>query len=105
MLVAPPLTAQAADVLSEGRARAAAISILQGDPYGRTPADVAQNIVASQLLTGGSKRCGGKATKPVWEFHVVVPANRNPNGSPIDGYLVIDARTGKMTCAGLPLLD
>jgi len=105
LLIAAPLTTQAADALSEGRARAAAIAILKGDPYGQTTEQVAQNIVASQLLNGGSTRCGGKTAKPVWEFHVVVPANRNPNGNPIDGFLVLDARSGKMICAGLPFLD
>jgi hypothetical protein len=42
---------------------------------------------------------------------VQVAAHRNssssshPGGNAIDGYLVLDARNGKMKCAGLPFLD
>ena len=67
---------------------------------------ITQNIAGAQLLTAGATRCGTKVTKPVWQFHVVVPKNRNPSGdSKIDGFLAIDAATGKLVCAGLPFLD
>jgi hypothetical protein len=36
--------AQAAPLLSEQQARAKAIDILKGDPYGKTSAEVAKNI-------------------------------------------------------------
>ncbi len=99
-------SAQAASFMSEPQARAKAIAILKGDPYGRTDAAVAQHIKAAQLVQNAdSKACGRKAT--VWEFHVVVvtPDKGMYNNGVIDGYLAIDARTGKMVCANLPLLD
>jgi hypothetical protein len=104
VLAAAP--AQAASQMAEPQARAAAATILKGDPYGKTPDQIAKNIASAQLLTAGVTECGSKVSKPVWQFHVVVPKNRNPSGdSEIDGFLVIDARTGKMVCAGLPFLD
>jgi hypothetical protein len=97
--------AQAAGVMNERQARAAAVAILKGDPYGKTDAAVLRNIEAAQLITAGSV-CGRKVTKPLWQFHVVVPKVRNPSGdNAIDGFLVIDGRTGKLDCAGLPFLD
>ncbi len=102
-LVATPVLA--AGVMTERQARAAAVKILKGDPYGTTDAQVAKNIAGAQLITAGSV-CGAKVKRPVWQFHVVVPKARNPSGdNDIDGFLVIDARTGKLSCAGLPFLD
>jgi hypothetical protein len=92
--------AHAAGILSEQAARAKAIAILKGDPYGRTEAAVARNIKQAQLVQNAdSKACGAKAT--VWEFHVVAAGDNGP----IDGYLAINPRTGKMVCANLPFLD
>jgi hypothetical protein len=99
--------AQAASLLSEQQARAKAINILKGDPYGRTANEVAKNIKQVQLVQdGNTKACGTKKT-PVWEFHVVaVTANKDQfNNGVIDGYLAVDARTGTILCANLPLLD
>ncbi len=97
--------APAAGVMTEHQARAAAVKILKGDPYGKTANDVLRNIAAAQLITAGSV-CGAKVTKPVWQFHVVVPKQRNPSGAnEINGFLVIDGQTGKIVCAGLPFLD
>jgi len=102
LLVTP---AMAAGVMAEGQARAAAVAILKGDPYGSSDKQVLENIAAAQLVTAGSV-CGAKVTSPVWQFQVFVPKARNPSGdNDIKGYLVIDARTGKMVCAGLPFLD
>jgi hypothetical protein len=98
--------AQGASMLSEQQARAKAIGILKGDPYGKTDAEVAKDIKQARLLqNANSKACGGKAT--AWEFHVVVvtPNKDQFNNGVIDGYLAIDPRTGKMLCANLPLLD
>lgn len=106
-LVAALLTAPAlaAGVMNEQEARAAAVKILKGDPYGQTPAEVMRNMQDAQLITAGSV-CNSKVAKPVWRLHVVVPKNRNPSGdSAIDGYLVIDGQSGKIVCAGLPFLD
>ena len=92
--------AHGAGVLTEQQARAKAIALLKGDPYGQTDAAVASNIKQAQLVqNAASKACGRKAT--VWEFRVVA---KGDNG-PIDGYLALDARTGKMVCATLPFLD
>jgi hypothetical protein len=94
------VAAHAAGPLTEQQARTKAIAILKGDPYGQTAAAVAKNIKQAELVQNAdSKACGRKAT--VWEFHVVAAG---ANG-PIDGYLALDARTGKMVCANLPFLD
>ena len=93
-------------MLSEQQARAKAIGILKGDPYGRTEAEVVKNIKQVRLVQNAdSQACGGNTT--AWEFHVVVvTANKDQfNNGTIDGYLAIDPRTGKMLCANLPLLD
>jgi len=98
-------SAHAASVMNEQQARAAAAKILKGDPYGKTLADVLQNIEAAQLVTAGTV-CNSKVTKPVWRLHVVVPKERNvANDSEINGDLIIDAQTGKIICAGLPFLN
>ena len=97
---------QAAGAMSERQARTAAAKILKGDPYGNTTDQIMQNIASAQLLAAGTTLCGTKVIRPVWQFHVVVPKNRNPSGdSKIDGFLTIDATTGKLVCAGLPFLD
>jgi hypothetical protein len=106
-LVAALVTAPAlaAGVMNEQQARAAAVAILKGDPYGQTPAAVMKNMQDAQLITAGSV-CNAKVSKPVWRLHVVVPKERNPSGdNAIDGYLVIDGQTGKIVCAGLPFLN
>jgi hypothetical protein len=108
IIAAAPCVAQAAGLLTEAGARAAAIKILMGDPYGKNAQEVGLNLSSSELIMSGNTKCGGKPTaSPVWQFHVVVPASRNPNpgGNAIDGYLLLDARNGKMKCAGLPFLD
>ena len=105
LLAVSQTAALAAGAMSERQARAAAVQILKGDPYGKTDAQVLKNITEAQLVTAGSI-CGKKVTRPLWRFQVVVPKARNPStDSDIRGYLVIDARTGKLVCAGLPLLD
>ena len=40
----------AAGVMNEQQARAAAVKILQGDPYGQTPAAVMRNMQDAQLI-------------------------------------------------------
>ncbi|HLH92036.1 MAG TPA: hypothetical protein VKX28_26690 [Xanthobacteraceae bacterium] len=93
-------SAHAAGLLTEQQARAKAIALLKGDPYGQTDAAVAKNMKQARLVQNAeSQACGRKAT--VWEFHVVA---KGDNG-PIDGYLALDARSGKMVCANLPFLD
>lgn len=100
----PALTAEASG-LSEEQALAIAIGILKGDPYGNTETEVASHITEAKMITAGTA-CGEKVRSPVWHFHVFVPKEDMPIGdSPIDGYLVIDGRSGKLLCAGLPFLD
>ena len=97
----------AAALLSKQQARAKAVNILKGDPYGRTQAEITGNIKDAQFVRDGNTRaCGAKKT-PVWEFHiVVVTADKNQfNNGVIDGYLALDAGTGKLLCANLPVLD
>lgn len=99
--------AHAASLLSEQQARAKAINILKGDPYGKTPDQVSRNIKQVQLVQdGNTKACGARKTQ-AWEFHiVVVTADKDRfNNGIIDGFLAIDARTGRILCANLPLLD
>lgn len=107
LLMMAPVLCHAAALLSESLARSKAIALLKGDPYGQTSQEVARNILEGQLITSGDTKCGGTTTRiPVWQFHVLVPAARNPSGdNEIDGYLLLDARTGKLTCAGLPFMD
>jgi len=97
----------AASFLSEQQARASAINILKGDPYGRTTDEVAKNIKQIQFAQDGKTRACGAKNIPAWEFHVVVvTADKDQfNNGIIDGFLALDARTGKILCANLPLLD
>jgi hypothetical protein len=96
---------QAMAALSEQQARDKATQILLGDPYGNTPDAVAGNIKDAQLLSDGNTQACGALSKPVWQFHVVVPSPVTSPESPIDGYLVIDADSGQLICANLPMLD
>ncbi len=91
--------------LDEQQARAKAIKILMGDPYGTTMEDVSKAIVGGELLKDGKTRACGDVKKPVWQFHIHVEAPVNKPESPIDGYLVLDAVRGKLICANLPMLD
>jgi hypothetical protein len=91
--------------LSEQQARVKAAAILKSEPYGPTAKVAASRIRQAQLINAGTTDCG-TVTKPVWQFHVTVPANVVAHGNePIDGYLVLDARSGKVVCASLPFLD
>ena len=92
------------ELLSEEQARAKAITILQGEPYGSTPDEVTKRIVEAQLITAGTV-CGKTVRSPLWQFHVAVPKNPKPtSNNAIDGNLVIDARSGMMLCSDLPFL-
>lgn len=104
LLAAAVLVAQAsaadAATLTATAAKQAAIRVLIGDPYGQTPAEVAR-VIKSQTL-GPDAKCG--THRQSWTFTVVVPpSDTSPDG--IRGYLVLDARNGKLICAGLPFLD
>lgn len=101
LLLATP--ALAAD-LTEKQALGKAIAILEGDPYGDTAAQVAGNITEKKLGPRSATVCGGGAS-PAWAFHVVVRNAKDHDGGPIDGWLVIDARSGRLVCANLPFLD
>lgn len=90
--------------LTEKQALAKAVSILKGDPYGDTGAQVTANITERRLGPRKETVCGGGASM-VWAFHVVVKAAKDHDGGPIDGWLVIDAGSGRLVCANLPFLD
>lgn len=95
----------AGDILSKMRARTIAIELLRGDPYGNSSHDVLRNIRLIQFVAAGRSNCGAFRF-PVWQIHVVVPKERIKHGdNKIDGWLALNARTGKMVCAGLPFLD
>jgi hypothetical protein len=96
---------QAAASLTETQARDKARQILMGDPYGSTPDEIAGNVKDAQMLTDGNTLACGAVSKPVWQFHVVVPSPVTNPKTPIDGYLVIDATSGMFVCANLPMLD
>ena len=89
--------------LEEKQALAKAVEILKGDPYGETAAQVAANIKERRRAPRRDTVCGGGAAQ-AWAFHVVVAHAPGQDG-PIDGWLVIDASSGKTVCATLPFLD
>lgn len=94
--------------LSQPAALQRAISILKGDPYGKTAAEVQKHIVGSALAFPGSRTLAacGPMRKPVWVFDVAVPAKPGSGGhDAISGALVLDAATGRLDCASLPFLD
>lgn len=99
--------AHAASLLTEQQVRAKAINILKGDPYGRTPDEVSRNIKQIRYAQDGNTRACGVRKTPAWEFHVVVvTADKGQfNNGVIDGFLAVDAYTGRILCANLPLLD
>ena len=93
-------SAHAANLLTEQQARTKAIAILKGDPYGNSAAEIAKNIKQVQLLLNGNTKACGAKNSPAWEFHVVVvTANKDQfNNGVIDGYLALNANTGKLLC-------
>lgn len=100
VLATPALAAD----LTEKQALAKAVSILKGDPYGDDAPQVLANITERRLGPRKDTVCGGGAS-PVWAFHVVVKTAEDHDGGPIDGWLVIDAKSGRLVCANLPFLD
>ena len=104
IIVGSTIPTCARDVLSRAQARRAAIDILKGDPYGESSREVRQNIRVIQFVSAGAAKCG-RFRFPVWQIHIVVPDDHvKTQNSKIDGWLALNARTGKMVCAGLPFL-
>lgn len=101
-LAAP--TAGAAEPLAEKAALAKAVAVLKGDPYGDTAAAVVAAIRERRLVPRRDTVCGGGASL-AWAFRVVIPKPVNNPDSPIDGWLVLDAASGRTVCATLPFLD
>ena len=95
---------EAAGPMDEQNARVKAVKILKGDPFGTTTEQVLKVIKDAQLVRDGKTVCG-KMKNPVWRFHVVVEKPVNNPDSPINGYLFLDALSGKIVCANLPMLD
>jgi hypothetical protein len=102
--------AVAAQPLSPDSAAEKAVSILQGDPYGNSKSEVLSGIDGQMLIVKGTDPCSKTRIKsPLWVFHVTA-TDRNStdaSGKPskIDGFLSLNASSGKMVCAGLPFLD
>jgi len=105
VIVGSTICACGSDVLSRAQAKRTAIALLKGAPYGESSREVLRNIRLIQFVAAGAAQCG-RFGFPVWQIHVVVPKERmkDRNGK-IDGWLALNARTGKMVCAGLPFLD
>ncbi|MCL8000196.1 hypothetical protein M8994_18355 [Brucella sp. 21LCYQ03] len=102
--------AVAAQPLSPERAADKAVSILQGEPYGNTKSEVLSGISGQMLIVKGVDPCSKTRVKsPIWAFHVLAtdPNSTDASGKPskIDGFLSLNASSGKMVCAGLPFLD
>ena len=97
----------AAALLSQRQARNKAIDILKGDPYGRTRVAAEKNIKSVRFARNGNTKACGPVKTAVWEFHIVVmrPDKNQFASEIIDGFLALDARTGKIRCANLPSLD
>jgi hypothetical protein len=85
--------------LDAEQARAKAIDILLGPPYGETKSEVDSNILTQ--VRKHDDYCGTNALS--WEFEVSF--NNELNGSTETGLLLLDATSGDMVCAGLPYLD
>ena len=86
MLASGPL--EAARLMDEQHARAKAVELLMGDPYGTSTGEVSKTIKDAQLVRDGKTLCG-KRRNPVWRFHVVVEKPVTNPESPINGYLFL----------------
>ncbi|MCX2699259.1 hypothetical protein [Ochrobactrum chromiisoli] len=96
--------------MSPIRAADKAVSFLQGDPYGNTKAEVLSGIDGQMLVVKGFDPCSKSRIKsPLWVFHIMTidPNSTDSSGKPskIDGFLSLNASSGKIVCAGLPFLD
>lgn len=98
VLIASPALA-APHLLTEAQARARAVAILLGPPYGRTAAEVTRTLTEVRLIRMGETACG-QTYQPLWTVHVRVPGPK-----PLEGDMLLDALTGKRVCATLPDLD
>jgi hypothetical protein len=87
--------------LTRDNAHDRAVQILKGDPYGHTPVELSRTIKSELLGVDGKDElaCDVDYRKnPAWRFRVVVEKNDMTDG--IDGYLLLDARTGKLRAQG-----
>jgi len=101
-----PTNVEKGKALSEKSARDKAIQILLGDPYGKSAKEVDDKIKEDFLAGPGTRSACAQQSGSSWAFHVIVSKEQNPNGGDrIDGYLCLDAKSGKMISASLPFLD
>ena len=84
--------ARAAATISADEATEAAVRALRGSDYGDNTVDVLNRLKPPQMLAAGSNPCG-PIKAPVWAFHITTP---------YDGWLYIDAATGRKQCSSLP---
>lgn len=82
--------------LTEEQARALAVSMLLGDPYGRTEADVLRTITRTTRSTENGKT--------EWVFDIRVPGSPDlPEG--IAGQLRVDASNSRVATRDLPFIE
>lgn len=110
ILAVPTIASAASKLLDADRATDSAVAILKGDPYGNTKAEIARTFKSQILVIKGNDPCSDAPVKaPAWTFWVETfdQNSRDESGQPskINGFLTIDATTGKRVCAGLPFLD
>ena len=97
---AVPQAKSSHSILSAAEAQMAVAKILIGPLYGSNFDEVAQKIVRQEFTR--DRKCATK--NMTWEFQIVVSKGADTmNG--VNGFIVLDATTGKMICAGLPFLD
>lgn len=94
-----PLAKNNSGPMDETAARAKAIDILLGEPYGKTRDDVDRNIVSQSFANDTYCETSDK----VWNF--VVRYKNYGDDEFESGNLVLNPETGAMVCAGLPYLD
>lgn len=93
--VSPP-TPAASTAIGKDAARAIAIGVLKGDPYGRTDAEVRANFTSETLVEEDGHR--------QWVFAIrIAPTPDLPEG--IAGEMRVDAQSGQWEPRGLPFLD
>jgi hypothetical protein len=98
----PGVGSAAPGMLSENQARSHGAAILRGSPYGETVAQAASRITSASRSQSDAGACAAPG-REVWVLQIMVPATSEH--AAISGPMTLDARTGKMICAGLPFLD
>jgi len=96
-------------LISPNAAENIVVETLYGEPYGSTRGEIANSIKSQILIIKGNDPCqNSPAREPTWAFRVeAIDVNsRDTSGQPskINGFLTLNAVSGKINCAGLPYL-